>query len=153
MKSVSNSRLAGISLLVALIAWMVFFVGKHGFRSLHRAPAWAAEGVKMKFGLEQDASSGMAYDRTLRGGLPLAAVVKDLHEAWPNESVALIHSAAVEVGTALLHRGDIEVGTMVDGKFVPSHSAPWDMNQRMIDELTNSPTLFENADVYIFRRR
>jgi hypothetical protein len=153
MKSTSTSRLIRLSIVVALAVWLVFFVGKHGIRSLHRAPAWAAAGAKIKLGLEQDASSGMGYDRTLRGPLPLATVVKDFHDEWPSGSVSMIHFAALEVGTALLHRGDIEVGEMVGGKFVPVSSPAWEINRRMIDELRHSPILFGNMEVYVFRRK
>ena len=85
--------------------------------------------------------------------MPLAAVVKEMHDAWPDLNIAAVHGAALEVGTALLHRGDIEMGEWIGGKFVPSTAAPWQDNERMISEVKASTVLFENDRVYVFRRK
>ncbi len=138
---------------VTLLALLAAFIGKNGINSLHRVPEWTWFSVKLKLSLEQDPSAGACYDRTGSAPLPLATVVKELHEAWPEQSIAVIHNAALEVGTALLHREDIEIGELVGGKFVPSKSAPWDTNERMISAVKTSTVLFENNREYVFRRK
>jgi len=79
--------------------------------------------------------------------------VREMREAWPGQSVAAIHTTALEVGTALLHRGDIEIGELVNGKFVPTKSAPWQANERMVSDLKASKDLFENEPILKHVRR
>lgn len=134
-------------------ALIAAFIWQNGASSLYRAPQWAVSSIKLKLSLAQDASAGAYYDRTARAPLPLATIVKELRTAWPTESVTGIHDAALEVGTALLHRSDIEVGKLVEGKFLPSQSTPWDANELMVTEVTRSLGLFEKDQVYVFRRK
>jgi hypothetical protein len=153
MPSPNKRGLVLAVMAMALLALGAAFVLRYGTGSLSRAPGWALAAAKLKLSLEQDPSAGAYYDRTGTGPLPLAAVVRDLRAAWPDQSVAIVHQAALEVGTALLHRGDIEMGEWVGGRFVSSTSAPWDDNQRMISEVMASPVPFENERVYVFRRK
>lgn len=137
----------------AVLALLLVFIRKNGIGSLHRFPGWTVDAINLKLSPEDDASAGTYYDRTRVVPLPLAAVIREMRTEWPTMSLALIHSAALEVGTALLHRSDIEAGEMIEGKFVPSPFPPWHINERMIAEVTASPTLFENDKTYVFRRK
>ena len=142
--------LATATLLIALIA----AVGsKQGTGSLHRVPAWTISAVRLKLALDADPSAGAYYDRTASAPLPLATMVKELRAAWPAESVAVVHGAALDVGTALLHRSDIEVGELVGGTFSPLPDPSWHTNEQMISTVRNSPGFFENERVYVFRRK
>jgi hypothetical protein len=153
VSSPNKRSLALAVVTVALLALGAAFILRYGAAATYRAPGWALAAAKLKLSLEQDPSAGAYYDRTGAGPLPLAAIAKDLRGAWPDQSVAVVHQAALEVGTALLHRANIEMGEWVDGRFVPSVSAPWDDNQRMISEVMASPVLFENERVYVFHRK
>ena len=138
---------------VILVVFFTAFIGRFGVGSLHRAPQWIFSGAKLKLLPLEDASAGAHYDRTGRAPLPLATVVRELREAWPDQSLAVVHGAALEVGTALLHRSDIEAGALVDGKFVPSTSARWHFNEQMTTAVNASTVLFADERTYVFRRK
>ena len=142
-------RLVGVMLLLSISG----FVWCYGFGSLYQGPRWLVSTARLRLGLEQDPSAGAYYERTQLAPLPLATVVKELRAAWPTESVALVHGAALEVGTALLHRGDIEMGEMRGGHFVPGELAPWLANERMMAEIKASTIWFDNEQTYVFRRK
>ena len=152
----SNTRGRALPIIaITLVVLFTVFIGRFGVGSLHRVPQWFFAGAKLKFLPLEDASAGpnSVYERTKSGPLPLATVVKEMREAWPTESITVVHAAALEVGSALLHRRDMEIGELVDGKFVPSTSAPWQTNERMISAVNTSNTFFADDRIYVFRRK
>src|SRR3982751_2457870 len=122
MSNLAKGQRALPIIAVTLVVLLTFFIARFGAGSLHRAPSWIFASVKLKLLPLEDASAGpsSAYERTKSGPLSLATMIKEMSDAWPKETIPVIHTAALEVATALLHRSDIEVGEIVDGKFMPS---------------------------------
>jgi hypothetical protein len=154
MTSAKRSRKLPIVTAI-LTASIAAFIWKNGTGSLHRVPQWVFVSAKLKLLPLEDASAGphSPYERTKSGPLSLAAMVKEMRDAWPAENISLVHTAALEVATALLHRSDIEAGELVDGKFVPYQFSRWHLNELMTSEVGASSVPFDNQRIYVFRRK
>ena len=120
--------------------------------SLHRLPSWFWDGAKLRLSLRQDASADF-HDRTASGPLPFAAIVSDMHRAWPAANYSVVHESALEVATDLLHRGDIEMGEKIGGVFQPLQLPPWAARGKLQSELRFARDFFQDSDRFVFRRK
>jgi hypothetical protein len=122
---------------------------------LNQRPAveWLCADVRLKLFPWEDASRPIYSDPHLYPSMSLARFVRELRAAWPEQNVAVVHAAALELATALLHHTAIEAGSITDKKFSPSPRAGWNEVEAMRLELHAADTFFHDETPYVFRRK
>ncbi len=147
-----NCAAVGIFGLVVLGVGVVGVVQAGGPGSAGQYLQWLGVDLHRRLFPEQN-PEGPVYADTANGPVALARIVRDARAAWPEQSVAVVHRAVLEVATGLLHRRDIEVGGFAGKPFVASPLKPWDASERIGAELGARKEWYDDGTRYVFRRK